>query len=182
MCEVNWWLETYKLLPAFIIGLCVACVAFMQWRTAHAKVMVDLFEKRLEVYEDVRKALMLSNTDDGSHSQRREGQKLLFRARVHANFLYSEEIANIVIAILKCVSTQLTHERRLGSHGLTEDQRERFSQELMEASFLQDKLQRQFEDACIPYLRIDLKSGTYRQLFKHVCIALILIACFALIF
>ncbi|NRF12276.1 hypothetical protein [Agrobacterium pusense] len=40
-----------------IISGLVLVVAFMQWRTAHQKVMLDLFDRRLEIYRQVWEAV-----------------------------------------------------------------------------------------------------------------------------
>lgn len=39
-------------LTAFIAAV-VALIAFLQWRTAHDKVLLDLFDKRFAAYEDL---------------------------------------------------------------------------------------------------------------------------------
>src|SRR5580704_12930062 len=54
----------------------VAVVAFLQWRTAQHKAVLDLFERRLAIYKVVREAVgtMASNSND--FNQQREGEFL----------------------------------------------------------------------------------------------------------
>lgn len=158
MSEINWWLETYKLLPATIIGFCVAVVAFLQWRTAHAKLMVDLFDKRLEIYETVIEAVTLSNSDDGSGKQATEATYKLYRARSGATFLFGKLIAENINEIVTSLNVERRNERRLRSQNISEDDRNRFAEEAEKAGNLKDRLTRQFQQACIPYMLFEHKS------------------------
>ncbi len=70
-----------------IISGLVLVVAFMQWRTAHQKVLLDLFEKRLAIYEKIKKAV--------EHITRSEAviaDKLLMEAFDASAFLFGKEI------------------------------------------------------------------------------------------
>ena len=80
---MNTWATT-------IISGLVFVVAFLQWRTAHQKVVLDLFEKRLKVYNQARTAVSRvvtsgqvkpdSNIELGEAA---EGATFLFGADVH---------------------------------------------------------------------------------------------------
>jgi hypothetical protein len=54
MSDVPIWIQTLQALATPVIGIGVGVVGFLQWRTAHQKVVLDLFEKRLAVYNLVR--------------------------------------------------------------------------------------------------------------------------------
>ena len=43
--------------PLFI-GICVALIAYRQWRTAQAKVRLDLFDRRVKIYDEVRAVIL----------------------------------------------------------------------------------------------------------------------------
>ena len=45
--------EMYNSLLIPFIAAVAAGIAFLQWRTAHQKVLLDLFERRLKIHEDV---------------------------------------------------------------------------------------------------------------------------------
>lgn len=47
---------TFAASATLVVGLMVATIAYRQWRTAHQKLVLDLFEKRLEVYTDIEEA------------------------------------------------------------------------------------------------------------------------------
>jgi len=181
MTDVNWWLEIFKLLPATVIGFAVVVIAFLQWKTAHTKVMVDLFDKRLAVYESVLEAITISNIDDGTGSETKNALLRLYRARSDATFLFGEGVTKVLQEIIDSMSIQRLNERRLRKNDLSEEDRNRYAEDAEQAGNLKDRLGRQFQQACIPYLRIDLKSGAYRLIFKRTCIALMLIICTMLI-
>lgn len=48
--------ETLAALLTPTIAVFAAIIAFMQWRTAHQKVVLDLFERRLSIIESARNA------------------------------------------------------------------------------------------------------------------------------
>jgi hypothetical protein len=49
-------MATVQWIIAAITASFVALIGYLQWRTAQNKAVLDLFEKRREVYEGVRKA------------------------------------------------------------------------------------------------------------------------------
>lgn len=60
---MNTWATT-------IISGLVFLVTFMQWRTAHTKVLLDLFEKRSEAYNGVVDSMRPAFRDGGLHDMR----------------------------------------------------------------------------------------------------------------
>lgn len=74
-----------------IISGLVLVVAFMQWRTAHQKVMLDLFDRRLEVYRQVWEAVgsvLRSGRADN------ESQLALMQAADKAMFLFGSDVSD----------------------------------------------------------------------------------------
>ena len=59
------WLEYVKALSAPVVALIAACIAggiaYQQWRTARNKLKLDLFEKRMKVYNACSELLRLIN-------------------------------------------------------------------------------------------------------------------------
>ncbi|KAB2689686.1 hypothetical protein [Brucella tritici] len=157
MQETSWALEIAKIFPTTIISLGVGYIAYMQWKTAHTKVIIDLFDKRLAIYEAVLEAVTLSNIDDGTGKQLQKSHSMLFRARSDATFLFGEDVASIITEIIKCVSLQRRNERRL-DRDLTEDARERLANELELSANRQDKLARDFQTMCLPFMQIITKK------------------------
>lgn len=181
MSEINWWLETYRLFPAAVIGIIVAIIAFLQWKTAHTKVMVDLFDKRLAVYENVLEAVTVSNTDDGSGDQTKAATIKLYRACSDAAFLFGDDISALIQEIIKTMNSERLNERRLARHNLSEEDRHRYAEEAEQAGNKKDRLGRQFQKACIPYLRIDHKGRKPKKLKIPIWLLLITFVCLLLL-
>jgi hypothetical protein len=56
--SIYWYVTDFlKALTPLVIGLALAYVAFRQWRTAKAKVRLDLFDRRFSVYMGARNLL-----------------------------------------------------------------------------------------------------------------------------
>ena len=62
----GWWEKdslSYQLaggLPAAVVALLVAWVAYQQWRVARAKLNLELFERRLKIFRETEKFLVKS--------------------------------------------------------------------------------------------------------------------------
>lgn len=155
MIETNWTLEILRLVPASIIGMCVAYVAFMQWKTAHTKLILELFDRRFDVYERVLEANAKAHTDAGNM---REAHLALFDLRSEAAFLFGKDVVEVINSLITCIAQQRWNERRLTRDNLSVEDRERFSLELFNASNNQDRIVRAFQKACSPYLKITSKQ------------------------
>lgn len=181
MSEINWWLEILKLFPATAVGASVVFIAYLQWKTAHTKVMVDLFDKRLAVYESVLEAITLSNIDEGAGIETKNALLRLYRARSDATFLFGDDLTKIIQEIIDCVSSQRLNERRLNNPNISEEDRHRYAEGAEQAGNLKERLGRQFQEASIPYLRIDLKQGKISFPLKRAFVSIILFVCILLI-
>lgn len=53
MSSVPLWIQVLQALLTPAIAVAVGTIAFLQWRTAHHKVVLDLFEKRIAIYDEV---------------------------------------------------------------------------------------------------------------------------------
>lgn len=83
------WVQYLQALLAPTIALAVSFIAYRQWRTAHSKIVLDLFEKRLEVYQKVRQAVSVVNTT-GKIS--REAEVNLLEAINASEFLFGNDV------------------------------------------------------------------------------------------
>jgi hypothetical protein len=81
---VNW-------LTAFI-ALIVACIAFLQWITARQKVVLDLFDKRFAVYEELRGVIGRYS----GHGPNLEDIGKFTQAASRAQFLFGSEITEFL--------------------------------------------------------------------------------------
>ncbi|MDX8530086.1 hypothetical protein RFM41_12105 [Mesorhizobium sp. VK25A] len=83
------WVQYLQSLLTPTIALAVGIIAYRQWKTAHSKLVLDLFEKRLDVYRHVRSAVSVVNTT-GKTS--REAELALLEAINAAEFLFGDDV------------------------------------------------------------------------------------------
>ncbi|MER8581727.1 hypothetical protein NKG95_24060 [Mesorhizobium sp. M1423] len=83
------WVQILQALLTPVIALAVGFIAYRQWRTAHSRLVLDLFEKRLAVYERTRRAVSVVNTH-GKASPDAEAD--LLAAMNSAEFLFGKDV------------------------------------------------------------------------------------------
>ena len=77
------------IIPA-VTAIFVLLVAFLQWRTAQQKAVLDLFERRHSIYETVRKAVETIVRDSNGFDQAREAE--LAQAVGRAYFFFGDDV------------------------------------------------------------------------------------------
>jgi len=95
---VNTYIDFFKAFLTPLIGAIVSYIAWQQWRTNQEKLKLELYDRRLRTYEEIRKILGRI-IREGKVTER----KLLeFRQSVfEADFLFDEEIINYIDEIYK---------------------------------------------------------------------------------
>lgn len=78
-----------------LISALVLIVAFMQWRTAHQKVVLDLFERRLALIEAAREAAKLVVIENGGDFV--PAHKIAVDAAIRSRFLFGPEIVKLLV-------------------------------------------------------------------------------------
>jgi|SRR5450759_693840 hypothetical protein len=77
---------------AAITTIFVATVAFLQWRTAQQKAVLDLFERRHAIYEIVRNAVGTIASNSTAFDQGREVE--FMQAMERAYFFFGDDVEN----------------------------------------------------------------------------------------
>jgi len=95
MSAVPAWIQMLQALLTPAIAVAVGTIAFMQWRTAHQKVNLDLFERRMAIYEGVieRISVYFNDNYDDAHATAGDGLSAL---EAKARFLFGPEVANLI--------------------------------------------------------------------------------------
>ena len=75
---------------AAITAIFVAAVAFLQWRTAQQKAVLDLFDRRHAIYEIVRKAVGTVASNSTAFDQAREVEYM--QAMEDAYFFFGDDV------------------------------------------------------------------------------------------
>jgi hypothetical protein len=82
------WIQYSQALAAPAIALLAIAIAILQWRTVHQKIVMDLFERRMKVYSEIR-AVIASTVSSGKLPNEKhfefmraiDGAKVLFGQR-----------------------------------------------------------------------------------------------------
>jgi hypothetical protein len=141
------------------IAFGVAVIGYFQWRTAHQRIILDLFERRFEPYEQISKAIY-----DYGHKTKVSQETLdLFRkAQQRARFLYGEKVTTylgdrcedlLTVQLLRPLLD--TSEQQ--HPPLTLEQQ----QKLAEADKQLTKLPIELPVLLIPYMRLDQKMPSF---------------------
>jgi hypothetical protein len=77
-------------LVAALTAIFVAAVAFLQWRTAQQKAVLDLFDRRFKIYETVKTCVYEANRNAGYFNEERE--KEFLKVRDDAYFWFGNDI------------------------------------------------------------------------------------------
>ena len=90
-------------LVAAITAAFVAVIAFLQWRTAQQKAVLDLFEKRFKIYEVVKSCVdqMRTNPEDFGNERQRE----FLKVRDEASFFFGDDVQKYLERLRKDLLT-----------------------------------------------------------------------------
>src|SRR5688500_12312354 len=84
----------------FVVSVLVLAVSYSQWRTANQKVVIDLFDRRKEVYSKLE-APIIQIIRHGTATQ--EDYRNFVNAQLEAQFLFGKDIAAYLSKILEGV-------------------------------------------------------------------------------
>jgi hypothetical protein len=151
----------------FFVSIAVAVIAFMQWRTAHQKVVLDLFDRRMKVIEEVNDVIGYFWTNEGNLVAYNARRRLSI-AYGSARYLFGVEVASeikrleTIIRELGSLKTQLEK--------LVVDGPGRYAV-IEKISALEDTFDQwvmSFPDLCLPYVKHDQRRvGTLHEWFAE---------------
>lgn len=152
MTQLPGWVVILQALLPIAIALAVGVIAFLQWRTAHQKVVLDLFDRRLAVFDDTMKFRQEIN---------RQGFRLdvetvvAFHAvRRRAHFLFGEDV-NAVLQ--KWHEHLIDFSTSITMIELDEDATQEHAPKAIAANKAAAGLHQQINEVFMPYMRMDQK-------------------------
>jgi len=111
-------------IATLLVGFAIAFIALQQWKVSHAKLRLDLFDRRYKVYEATRKFLA-SIMSEASFS---DSQLFTFYAGTSdAEFLFDADVVDYLGQIRKRAVGMRTHQK-LYEHLPVGDERSRHVQ------------------------------------------------------
>ncbi|AYM62930.1 hypothetical protein G6L68_10275 [Agrobacterium fabrum] len=139
-----------------IISGLVLVVAFMQWRTAHQKVVLELFERRLRIYDSVAGAVE-AFAMAGPWNEYIDARRRLQSAMSQARFLFGDEVLVNLQAQIDDMAEYIQKIQRVDSQTAVGSKRRELIDELELISERIDAWFAPFSDLCYPYIRMDQK-------------------------
>src|SRR3954462_11983710 len=80
-----------------LLAAFAAMIAYFQWRTAHQRIVLDLFDRRVQVLEDIEEIIRnINRTTDVSN----DDMRLFWKARAKARFLFGPDINDYLMVRL----------------------------------------------------------------------------------
>lgn len=142
-------MQTLAALLTPTIGIAVAIIAFLQWRTAHQKVLLDLFDRRQAVYSKLETAALSLVTNKEADE---ECQLLTREGILEGKFLFGPDAFARISSFAKLVRQfePLSQPERMYPDDDTTAKTDRNQQRLREA----DEFLRQMPSIFDPYMRM----------------------------
>lgn len=156
MNDMPSWVQVLQALLTPAIAAAVAVIGFLQWRTAHQKVILDLFERRLKVYEDVNWGVGEVLTASGNLVTANAAFRLR-NAKSEAKFLYGDEVIAEIERILGIIAEYVRAARQISSQSTAEEQRASAADKVLQLEKEIGELHGRFTRVCLPYLKMDQK-------------------------
>jgi hypothetical protein len=157
MSAVPVWIQILQALLTPTIAVAVGVIGFLQWRTAHQKVMLDLFDRRIRVYETTIDAVL-------GYSHKQEGMdgskalSLLRRAYTDARFLFGDEVAVNIEDLSDKIHQHRRLERKIDSRNVSDEDRSRLIDEIADVEDELDKMMAPWTSLLLPYLKMDQRQ------------------------
>jgi hypothetical protein len=130
-----------------------ACIAYFQWRTVHQRIVLDLFDRRREVFDNIEEgAKGILNAVSKKDTQ--EPFWKFVKAESRARFFFGDEVTRALVAVRSDIASVMAFSDISVEHPEFEhlnDRKHRSLQNL--AAFIQNTSGPLFA----PYLRLDQK-------------------------
>ncbi|MGX1256638.1 hypothetical protein [Sinorhizobium fredii] len=160
-------MQTLAALLTPTIALFAALIAFLQWRTAHQKVVLDVFDRRLKVYDQVNEAVISFLAGEGNLTPTNARIKLS-QAWSESRFLFGQEVTDAIAGLQDDIAKVTYYGRRMESQDISETERNDLIEKIVAIDSKLSESKGPFTDICLPYLRMDQKRvRTPAEWFHH---------------
>jgi hypothetical protein len=152
-CQLPGWVQYLQALSTPALALLALAVAVGQWRLAHQRIVLDLFDRRMAKYEALRGAVAQVVT---SGSARNEDSLAFARAANDVEFMFGPEVKayvdSIHNAMIKHHALEMTWEKEVGEQ--REKAYDRMSKHFETIAGFYDEFPKKLKD----YVRVDQKA------------------------
>jgi hypothetical protein len=154
--SLPFWIPLLQALAVPTIALLAAVIGYFQWKTAQQKVVLDLFDRRMETYTSLRSVVAMVMGSSGAATN--ENSFKFLEALDRAQFLFGSEVIEYLKKLDAAINEiRMSVAERIdlasGPEREANIARERAGREMV-ASFYTT-----FQSLVSPYLRMDQKSS-----------------------
>lgn len=148
------WVQMLNALSVPVIALLAATIGFAQWRTAQQRAVLDVFDKRWEVYTRLREVV---SEVVSQGSVRNETSTNFIRAADGAHFLFGKSVIDYIDKIYAAML----------EHHVAESQMESPASPDARQTAIENKY-RHFKVICDFYSEFPKLAGPYLQMHQRV--------------
>jgi hypothetical protein len=139
------------------IALLVAVIGVLQWRTAHQRAVLDLFDRRMNAYEGIRRALSRTltsgQTDDETVNE-------FSRAISRVPFMFGPDVVRYLEELKKALSTHYTLSEQM-IESAPESERTKYVKAKGDAFLKISSFYDDFTAVIKPYVRMHQKAPRF---------------------
>lgn len=156
MATLPTWIVILHALLTPAIGAAVAFVAYMQWRTAHQKVILDLFERRLNLYDQLIDAVHFSLSEEGRLSTISVSVRIM-SFHSSSRFIFGSEVSNAILEIRDAAALYGHAYQQTENRNISEEKRDNYFK-IAESNYTKImSFKESFTALCLPYMLMDQK-------------------------
>jgi hypothetical protein len=153
MCNTPTWVQYLQALSTPTIAFLAVTIGVLQWRTAHQRAVLDLFDRRLENYDSLNAAIS-EIVREGKATF--ESLVCFSRAADRARFLFGKDVT----AFLDTMRTTIVNLRRAEAAARTDDDTKRATAADLEAANMMKitEFYEEFYRLVRPYVKMHQKA------------------------
>jgi len=158
MSAVPVWIQILQALLTPTIAVAVGVIGFLQWRTAHQKVVLDLFDRRLAVVNEINDSVNYALSENGNLVSINAAMRL-YDCEAKSLFLFGSDVVTLIGQIREDILLfhRLKFELdRAGSRTATEAND--INEKCGKAFFLIAEHQKEFVQRILPFMRMHTKT------------------------
>jgi hypothetical protein len=149
------WVQASATIVATIgIAATAAYIGFRQWRTAHEKVMLDLFDRRMNVYIEI--SHVIANIMRSAHVDRDVIRDYRF-ATARIEFLFGDEVVSLCNDMAQ-VLNRLDYDRKMLAPDCPIDDKTKYIDSQAKGMDSVNKFPKQFHALAMPYMRMQQRN------------------------
>lgn len=147
-------IQLTQLIGTFFLAAFAALIAYRQWRTAHQRLVFDLFERRMKIFDDGREILNgVMRSGDANDTQVVEFSRVAERAK----FLFGDEVVMYVEEIRFAVNDLSACRIMLRSQNIPATERAKYAADAARCMNLIASFYIKFPRLIVPYVRMTQK-------------------------